>query len=313
MIANRASLDALFMVFRTAFNEAVAEANHRVTPNTMLVDDVAMTILSSGAATTHAWMGQVPSMREWIGDRLVQDIIGEKLVVTNDNYENTVGLSRNDIEDDQYQTFTHVVRALGGAAEAVWKQLAIKALLGNGTWADVNPFFCSGRKLSADSGTMTNASTAALSGAAVEAAIAAMLSWKLHGGREAGATPEVLLVGPSLLASAKQIVEAQIVAQGGAGVSNVSPAMMLSVRFTPLITNNQWYVLGNKFGIRPVAVQKRKPATLTRMDADTDEHVFTKNEVRYGADARGAGFLTMPFLAYAGGMASVPAWADPEE
>ena len=58
-------------------------------------------------------------------------------------------------------------------------------------------------------------------------------------------------------------------------------------------------------GIRAVAVQKRKEARLTVRDNPTDENVFMDNEVQYGSDARGEGFLTLPFLAYAGGFGSV--------
>jgi len=50
-----------------------------------------------------------------------------------------------------------------------------------------------------------------------------------------------------------------------------------------------------------------------RYHADTDEVVFMRDEFRYGTDARGEGFLTLPFLAYAGGQSGVANWVDPEE
>ena len=67
---------------------------------------------------------------------------------------------------------------------------------------------------------------------------------------------------------------------------------------------NKWYIMGEKAGIKPVAVQQRRMPVFTRMDRDTDENVFMRKEYRYGTDARGEGFLTLPFLAYAGGFAS---------
>ena len=67
----------------------------------------------------------------------------------------------------------------------------------------------------------------------------------------------------------------------------------------------KWYLFGEVAGIRSVAVQKRKEAKLTVRDNPTDDNVFMNNEVHYGADARGEGFLTLPFLAYAGGFGSV--------
>ena len=56
--------------------------------------------------------------------------------------------------------------------------------------------------------------------------------------------------------------------------------------------------------------QKRKLPELTRKDSPTDDNVFMLNELLYGVHARGEGFLTLPFLAYKGGAASVDAWAE---
>ena len=313
MIANRENLDGLFRAYSTVFNKAQEDARARVHPNQLTLEELAMLVPSAGAATTHAWMNQIPSMREWIGDRVVGDISAGKLTVTNRDYENTVGVSRNDIEDDQYGAFSPLIAAMGAAAEGIWMELALEALLANAAWADGSPFFCAGRVLGGASGAMTNATQAALSRAAVEAAVAAMGGWLLNGGRPAGVTPSVLVVGPSQLGLAKEIVEADLIASGGTTISNVSTARMLRARSDARLVGaaaGRWFVLGDKHGIRPVAVQQRKQPKLTRMDADSDEAVFMTNTFRYGTDARGEGFLTLPFLAYAGGLTSVAAWVD---
>ena len=46
------------------------------------------------------------------------------------------------------------------------------------------------------------------------------------------------------------------------------------------------------------------------MDAPTDTNVFMTNDFLYGVHARGEGFLTLPFLAYKGGAASVASWEE---
>ena len=56
--------------------------------------------------------------------------------------------------------------------------------------------------------------------------------------------------------------------------------------------------------MKPIYVQQRKLAALTRMDRDTDENVFMRNEYYYGTDARGEAFLTLPHLAFAGQVAA---------
>ena len=73
---------------------------------------------------------------------------------------------------------------------------------------------------------------------------------------------------------------------------------------------NEWYVMGDKNGVKAVGIQKRKLPVLTRKDGETDDNTFMRNEYLYGVHARGEGFLTLPFLAYKGGAASVDAWAE---
>jgi phage major head subunit gpT-like protein len=187
--------------------------------------------------------------------------------------------------------------------------VAMEALTDNGNWADGNPFFAANRQLSAKSGVITNAVTDALSKAAAEAAIAMVLSWKLHSGLDADVTPRALVVGPANHALAKLIVEADLVVNGGSTVSNVSTATMLKVFVSNSLIGehaNKWYLFCEKSGMMPIGVQQRKLPVLTRMDRDSDPNVFMKNEYYYGTDSRGEGFLTLPFLAYAGGFTTVP-------
>lgn len=305
-----ANLDALFKTFQTKFNEAQKAAQTRVTPNDLIPDDIAVSFVGSGSATQHSWLNQLKGIHEWVNQRTINNLDLGKLTVVNRDFENTVSVSRNEVEDDQYGVYAPLIGMMGADAENLWKKLAIEALLGNGDWADENKFFCSGRKLKADgTDVITNAVTTEFSKSALETAIATMRGWKLAGGEPGEVRPDVLLVGPSLEASAKQVCEADLVSDGTTTVSNVSPAKALKVRVSPLITGNRWFVLGDKNGVKAVGLQKRKLPQLTRLDNDTDQEVFMSNNFLYGVHARGEGFLTLPFLAYMGGAASVQTWS----
>ena len=305
------TLDALFTTFQTKFNEAQKAAQERAYANDLIPEDIAMTFTGAGSATEHGWIEQLHGIHEWVGSRVLNNAKLGKLTVINRDFENTVQVPRNAIEDDQYGVYAPLIAMMGSDAENLWKKLCQTALIDNGEWADGNPFFCAGRVMGKS--TFTNAVTTALSKAAVEAAIAAMRGWTLYGGEPGEVRPDVLLVGPSLEASAKLICEADLVADNGTTVSNVSPAKALKVRVSQQLVGNhanEWYLCGDKNGVKPVGIQKRKLPELTRMDAPTDEGVFMRNEYRYGVHARGEGFLTLPFLAYKGGAASVADWAE---
>ena len=311
MNVTAANLDALFKTFQTKFTEAQKAARSRAFPNDLLPEDIAIAFAASGAATQHSWLEQIKGIHEWVGERVLNNAKLGKLTVVNRDFENTIKVSRNEIEDDQYGVYAPLIGMMGSDAENLWKKLAMEAILGNGEWADGNPFFCSGRKLGKS--TFTNAVTTALSKTAIETAIAAMRGWTLYGGEPGEVRPDVLLVGPSLEATAKQVCEADLVADGGTTVSNVSPAKALKVRVSQALVGdhaNEWYICGDKNGVKPVGLQKRKLPELTRLDNPTDPNVFMTNDFLYGVHARGEGFLTLPFLAYKGGAASVDAWEE---
>jgi len=312
MIINAASLASLFQTYKTGFNDAMANAMTRAYVNQLIVTELAMMMVVSGAATVHAWLNQVPGMKEWIGERQINNLNVGEITVTNRSFESTIGVPRTAIEDDNFGVYSPLMSSMGAAAQELWKELGIAALLANGNWADQNKFFCTGRILNADLNiSITNCATTALSKAAVETGLSTMRSWMLYGNQPAKVTPKYLVVGPSLEATAKAICEATLISDGAVSVSNVSPAMSLQVRVDEnLVGDNAaaWFILAEKAGIKPVCVQQRKLPVFTAMAKDTDENVFMRNEYLYGTDARGEAFLTLPFLAYRGGIA-VTAWA----
>ena len=190
-----ANLDALFKTFQTKFSEAQKAAQTRVTPNDLVPEDIAISFTGSGSATQHSWLNQLKGIHEWVGQRAIEAVNLGKLTVVNRDFENTVTVSRNEIEDDQYGVYAPLIGMMGADAENLWKKLALEALVGNGEWADGNKFFCSGRKLNPERDeTITNAVTTAFSKDALETAIAAMRAWTLHGGEPGEVRPDVLVV-----------------------------------------------------------------------------------------------------------------------
>lgn len=312
MIINRENMNALFQTYNTKFTEAMKKAAERIMPNDLMVEDIAIVITSTGAAAVHSWIEQIHGMREWIGDRLIRNLKLGKLTITNRDFENTISVPRNDIDDDQYGSFAPLFGMMGQDAESIWLKLAVDAIKNNGTWADGNPFFCSARLIGESS--ITNAVTTAFSKVAVETGITAMRSYTLAGGEPAEVRPMELVVGPSLEASAKAVVEAIMVNDGNdVSVSNTSTATNLKIRVSDRLVGDhaaKWFIMGRKGGIPAVCVQKRKLPALVRKDNVSDDNVFFGKEFVYGTDCRGEAFLTLPFLAYCGGLGAVSDWSQ---
>lgn len=106
MIINRSTLAALFTGFRTTFNAAFERASSDW-------EKVAMLVPSSTSQEVYAWLGMSTQFREWLGDRQVQNLKSHDFAIKNREFENTVGVPRANIEDDQIGVYKPLFEQLG--------------------------------------------------------------------------------------------------------------------------------------------------------------------------------------------------------
>ncbi len=136
MIINQTNLDILTTGFRASYQNAF----NQVAP---LWKDVASMIPSSTRENVYAWLGQFPQLRQWVGDRQIQSMAEYAYTLTNQKFEATVGVKRDDIEDDQYGVYSNLFAEYGRAA-AVHPDVEIFAALQAGETGlcyDGQPFF----------------------------------------------------------------------------------------------------------------------------------------------------------------------------
>ncbi len=93
MIINTATLIALRTNLKTSFQNAFKG----VEP---LYKLVAMTTTSTTSRETYGWMGGLPQIREWIGDRQVKNLEAFDYTLKNRKFELTIGVKRDDIADN---------------------------------------------------------------------------------------------------------------------------------------------------------------------------------------------------------------------
>jgi phage major head subunit gpT-like protein len=109
MLITTSSLSALFAGVKAAFNQGFAGAP-------TAYKDVAMVVPSATREETYAWLGQFPRMREWVGDRVINNLAAQGYAVKNRDFEQTIAIPRNDIEDDTYGVFSPMFIEMGRAA-----------------------------------------------------------------------------------------------------------------------------------------------------------------------------------------------------
>jgi len=109
MIINHANLANVFTGFSGAFSkgfEGAATAYGRV----------AMTVPSTSSSENYGWLGQMPKMREWIGDRVIKNLTSHTYAVENKKFESTVEVDRTAIEDDKYGVYAPAFQEMGRSA-----------------------------------------------------------------------------------------------------------------------------------------------------------------------------------------------------
>lgn len=121
MIINRQNLDGLRVGFKTAFqNQLQATAS--------LYQRVATIVPSTAKSETYGWLGKIPSVREWLGARVVQALSEASYSIKNRTFELTVGVDREDIEDDVLGIYTPIFQSFGESV-AAWPDQLIWPLL----------------------------------------------------------------------------------------------------------------------------------------------------------------------------------------
>ncbi len=109
MIVNKANLSIIYTAFKSAFNTGFRGGQ-------TYWERIATLVPSSTKEEKYGWMGQFPRLREWLGDRVIKGIALHDYAIRNRKFESTIGVPRDDIEDDSYGVFAPLFREMGHAA-----------------------------------------------------------------------------------------------------------------------------------------------------------------------------------------------------
>lgn len=122
MIVNSANLQLLYKVFNTAFQNGFGAVE-------TWWPKIATLVPSLTKENHYGWLGDMPGLREWIGDRQVHGLKAHGYSLINKPYESTIGVDRDDIDDDQYGIYSPRFKMMGDSAarhpdSLIWALLA---------------------------------------------------------------------------------------------------------------------------------------------------------------------------------------------
>jgi phage major head subunit gpT-like protein len=228
----------------------------------------------------------------------IQNLALHNFTIRNKEWADVVPVKQFHILTDRLGVYTPLFARLGEAARQHPDALVANLLLGgfDGTGYDGAPFFSGAHKPVDGKPSYSNTSAAALSPdsfAGARASIRGRLN--PHGQPYNFGNKLTLVVSPALESAAKQILQADFIAQtaantkGGAaavvgGVSNVNKGAADLVVLPQLAAKpNHWFLLDTGGAIKPLIVQFLLDAKLSALDRDTADHVFKKHEYLYQA------------------------------
>lgn len=288
MLVNSATLAQLRTGYSAAFNRGLGSVQ-------TYADRIATTVPSSAAENLYGWLGAIPGMKKWIGEREIQKIADNGYAIKNEPFELTIGVKRNDIEDDNYGVYTPLMQSMGESAGLHKEERVAETVKGgfSGKCFDGESFYSTKHKVG--STVYSNRTDEKLDAESFQSARASMMGLKNEHGKPLNLVPDILLVPPALEKAARMILEADLVN----GTTNVNKGLAEVVVWAELADKpTQWHLLCTKRSLKPFIFQERKKAKFTALTRDDDENVFMRAEFLYGVDARdgvGYGFWQMAY------------------
>lgn len=287
MLVNKAALDSLFTGLKTIFNNALKAASGEW-------QKTAMEVPSTSAGEDYAWLSRFPKFRKWVGDKQIKNIEAGKYYRKNEDWEATIAVKRNDIEDDRLGIYN--TQALGAGESAGELHDIIVDDLKNGAFAsncmDGQYFYDTDHSVAGAS--VSNKLTVALSAASVAAATAsygaaraAIMSFKDEEGMPLRLVPDTLEVPPALEATARLLCEGEKLADGATNPFRGTAKVIVNPGLT---SSTAWFLhVTSKQSVKPFIVQMRKKPVFVSQTSSENDDVFNRAEYKFGAEARATG------------------------
>lgn len=311
MIINNASqLEALFVSFVAKYQDIYQQIP-------TFLDDLATTTTTTTETVRFPWMGRLPTVREWVGDRQVNSAALKFYDVVPKLFETTFGLNKSKIDDDQWGFFSsHILPQMAMQAKKWPDYRLVSTILGNGTWADGKAFFATDHPLNVDNPAITgfdgnnyysNRHTSTPLTLNNYASIRQKMMARCgEDGKSLNIVPNLLVYPPSLEQTARHILESPLIAPATFGnetsqVGNVNNLYKGSAQGLMIpdfeAESGNWYLMDTTKPIKPFLWVLRESFSFAQRVSPTDPVVFDRNEYLFGGRGRGEAGFGFPFLA----------------
>ena len=130
MLVNAANVAEIFRNFRVIFMDAYHGAT---TPDWEML---AMRVESNAAEESYDWLGAIPTMRKLVGEVQINNLAANQWRILNEEFENTIGVKRKDIERDRLGIYRPLLQLMGADARKFPDYMLAKLLCDGFTTKD---------------------------------------------------------------------------------------------------------------------------------------------------------------------------------
>lgn len=153
------------MAITTAKVQAVTRGitqsfDNGVRTGTPLYNSLCTIVPSSSRDESYGWIGDVPKMREFLGERQYDQLRAFNYQLANKTFEQSLGVDRHDIEDDRYAHYSNIAEAMGREATRHPDELLVNLMTAAESAVCYDgQFFYDTDHAAGDSGTQSNKTT----------------------------------------------------------------------------------------------------------------------------------------------------------
>jgi phage major head subunit gpT-like protein len=278
-------------------NDLTAAFDNAVKAATPFYPKLCTPVDSNRDSENYGWLGSMPGVKEWLGDRNFQELRAATYALANKHWESSVTIPKNNVADDTWRFYRAVLSDLGIEAMHHPDELLFDLIVAGETTACFDgQFFFDTDHVWGDSGSQSNdiSTTVVLETAVTtaefktmyHAARQKMLGYKNDQGKllnrpTIGKLNNLLLLVPlELEQQAHEAVESTLLGGGDSNIIIDKPQIVASAYLT---SGLKFYLFNLDMGLKPFVFQKRLPLKRQMTGNETIEFKDLKfmTEARY--------------------------------
>ena len=271
---------------RTEFSKALKNGEQ---PSDVM--GMVMETKSNAADEKYGWLGEVPMMTEWLDERKLQGLPDFDYTIPNRDYEATLKVPKNALDDDQLGAINLRIRDLTSRGMLHPRKLFFDALVAGTVdlCYDGVPFFSNSHLESGSAqdnlgaGTISSGTyTAAEFKTAFCDARAAMRGFVDNQGepRNEGEMQLTVVASADLECVLDEVFTASMLNNSTNTLKGAAKKLISS-----RLSGNDFYILDSSGNMKPLILQKRQALKFEAHDKNTSE-AFMRKDLMYGVDSR---------------------------